>query len=108
MTNTGESTDEKKHNQCNERHLHLSPPSSIWERSHDEASFWNCNRMKIFQSSSGENIFFAMIFKLITVSRSHIKASLINSCLYFVWTMRPTNHHCEQMRDNDFQADGEF
>ena len=45
--NTIESRDEKKQNQCNERHLHVSPPSSIREMLHDQASFWNCNYMKL-------------------------------------------------------------
>ena len=30
-----------------ERYLHLSPPSSIRAMSRDQASFWNCNRMKL-------------------------------------------------------------
>ena len=29
------------------RYLHLSPPSSIWAMTRDQASFWNCNRMKL-------------------------------------------------------------
>ena len=46
-TNTVESRDEKKQNQCNERHLHLFPPSSTRKMSHDQASFLNYNRMKL-------------------------------------------------------------
>ena len=30
-----------------ERYLPLSPPSSIRAMSRDQASFWNCNRMKL-------------------------------------------------------------
>ena len=44
-TNTVESRDGKKQNQSNERHLNLSPPSSIREVLHDQVLLWNCNRM---------------------------------------------------------------
>ena len=35
-------------NHCNERYVHLCPPSSIRATSRDQASFWNCNRMKLY------------------------------------------------------------
>ena len=60
-TNTEESRDGKKQNQCNERHLRLSQPYSIQEMPHDQTSFWNCNHMKLWnrkfpsEFSSDEN-----------------------------------------------------
>ena len=46
-TNTEESGDGKKQNQSNERHLNLSPPSSIRELLHDQIFMGSFNVMNL-------------------------------------------------------------